>query len=236
MGNCGGGQSGGCGPTNPVATAEPEPEIMPGIAILLTGLPGAGKSTIAAELRDRLADDAGGRVSVFDGDQIRRARPAPLGFGREDRRRNLLHIAELAREVTASGGVAICAVIAPHVGPRDEMRRIIEPCGVFVLVFVDTPLRVCIERDPKGLYAQARRGLLTGLTGLDDPYDPPVDADLVIRTVQTPAPDAARLVVKLLHDRGLIAPAAPDDDAATATAAHGSPAHDGQRAWEPSAC
>ncbi|MBI4190730.1 MAG: adenylyl-sulfate kinase [Betaproteobacteria bacterium] len=153
-----------------------------GVVILLTGLPAAGKTTLAKALAAELENGAGRAVTLLDGDEVRRLLSSELGYSREHRRLNVLRHAYVAAEICRHGGVAVCALIAPYAADRAEMRRMVSPHGRFVQIYVATPLEVCEERDPKGLYARARAGNLAHMTGIDDPYEPPQDADIVIDT------------------------------------------------------
>jgi bifunctional enzyme CysN/CysC len=154
-----------------------------GATVWLTGLSGSGKSTIAYAVEERLV--AEGRAAyVLDGDNLRHGINADLSFSREDRTENIRRVGEVARLMADAGLVVLVPVISPYRADRDEVRRKHENIGLrFLEVFVDTPLEVCEERDPKGLYARARAGEITGMTGIDDPYEEPVDADLVVNTV-----------------------------------------------------
>ncbi|HOS92609.1 MAG TPA: adenylyl-sulfate kinase [Armatimonadota bacterium] len=149
-----------------------------GFTVWLTGLSGAGKSTIAeavaAELRGR-----GFKVEVLDGDVVRTNLSKGLGFSKEDRDTNIRRIAFVAHLLSRNNVVAITAAISPYRAIRDEARAMI---GNFVEVFADAPLAVCEERDTKGLYAKARSGELKGFTGVDDPYEAPLNAEVVCHT------------------------------------------------------
>ena len=173
-----------------------------GLTIFLTGLSGSGKSTIANILRVKLLEHSSRRVSLLDGDLVRKHLSSELGFSREHRELNVRRIAYVASEITLHGGIAICAPIAPYDAVRRDARRMIEAVGDFVLVFVDTPLAVCEGRDPKGLYAKARAGLLPSFTGVSDPYERPEDADIVLDTTDLSAADAADRVMAALTARG----------------------------------
>ena len=147
-----------------------------------TGLPSAGKSTIAHALADRLRA-AGERVQVLDGDEVRPHLSAGLGFSREDRDINVTRIGWVARLLASHGVVVLVPVIAPYADARDAVRDDHDRGAVpFAEVFVSTSLEVAESRDVKGLYAKARRGELSGLTGVDDPYEGPTQAELVIDT------------------------------------------------------
>jgi adenylylsulfate kinase len=147
--------------------------------VWLTGLPSAGKTTIARGLEKRLID-AGHRVEVLDGDVVRTHLTAGLGFSREDRDTNVRRIGFVANLLSRNGVVAVCSVISPFRAVRDELRELHE--GRFVEVHVATPVEVCAERDVKGLYARQRAGEITGLTGVDDPYEAPLAPDVVLDT------------------------------------------------------
>jgi bifunctional enzyme CysN/CysC len=154
------------------------PSAVPGLTVWFTGLSGAGKSTIADAVAQRLraADRV---VTVLDGDEIRRGLNADLGFSAADRSENIRRIGEVARLMAGAGLIVLVPVISPYRADRERARAIHAESGLaFVEVFVDTPLDVCEERDPKGLYARARAGELTGLTGVDDPYEVPEAPDV----------------------------------------------------------
>jgi len=170
-----------------------------GLTIFFTGLSGAGKSTTAEALRALLRGRTTRPVMLFDGDVVRRTLWPELGFSKGDRDTNIRRLGWLAAEVASSGGVAICASIAPYARPREEVRAMSVPDGGFVLVHMATPLEVCERRDPKGLYARARAGLLPEFTGVSDPYEPPDDAEIVLDLTET-TPDAAALrIVEFLQ-------------------------------------
>jgi sulfate adenylyltransferase len=181
-----------------------EPPDRRGVTVFLTGLSGSGKSTIANVLRVRLLEGGARRVTLLDGDVVRKHLSSELGFSREHRELNVRRIAYVASEITKHGGIAICAPIAPYDSVRRDARRMVEAVGDFVLVFVDTPLEVCEQRDPKGLYAKARAGLLPAFTGVSDPYEPPADAEIVLETTSESAAEAADRVMALLTTRGYL--------------------------------
>ena len=150
------------------------------VTVWFTGLSGAGKSTIAAAVAQQLMT-SGRPVTVLDGDEIRRGLNADLGFSAADRSENIRRIGEVARLMADAGLVVLVPVISPYRADRDRVRAIHADAGLaFVEVFVDTPLEVCEQRDPKGLYARARAGELKGLTGVDDPYEAPEAPDVRI--------------------------------------------------------
>jgi len=153
-----------------------------GATLWFTGLPSAGKSTIAHALARRLSED-GQRVQVLDGDEVRPHLSTDLGYTKEARDLNVSRIGWVARLLASHGVVVLVPVIAPYAAARDAVRAAHAAAGVpFSEVFVSTSLEVAESRDVKGLYARARRGELRGLTGLDDPYEPPAAAELVIDT------------------------------------------------------
>ena len=172
-----------------------------GKVVFFTGLSGSGKSTIARAVTDRIA--ASRTVTLLDGDVVRTHLSKGLGFSREDRDINIRRIGWVAAEVAKHGGVAVCAPIAPYDDTRRWVRETVERAagpGSMLLVWVATPLEVCEQRDTKGLYAKARAGQLSGFTGIDDPYEPPADAELVIDTSTMAVDEAVELVMELVAD------------------------------------
>ena len=153
----------------------------PGVTVFLTGLSGAGKSTIADALVAELEQDAV-PVTVLDGDVVRTHLSSELTFSREHRDLNIRRIGWVAGEIVKHGGTVVVAAIAPYEAAREEARQLVERHGRFVLVHLATPLEVCEQRDVKGLYAKARAGEIPGFTGVSDPYEPPARADLVLDT------------------------------------------------------
>jgi sulfate adenylyltransferase len=175
----------------------------PGRTVLFTGLSGSGKSTVARALVERLAGSR--TITLLDGDVVRTHLSKGLGFSAEDRDINIRRIGWVAAEVTKHGGLAVCAPIAPYDATRRWVREIVESAGgpgAFVLVWVSTPLDVCEARDVKGLYAKARAGELRGFTGIDDPYEEPGDAELVIDTSVMSVDDAVDRVIAFLDQVG----------------------------------
>jgi sulfate adenylyltransferase len=163
-----------------------------GAVVFLTGLSGAGKSTIAAALAADL-EGTGRHVSVIDGDELRRV-AAHLGFDAASREANIQRAAELAEERARDGHIVIAALIAPYERSRRLAREIVEVSAAFVLVYVRTPLEVAEARDPKGLYAKARAGEIKDFTGIDSPYEEPTEADLMIDTTTTSVPEAVQRI------------------------------------------
>ena len=174
-----------------------------GMCVWFTGLSGAGKSTIA-EILTVLMNEQGRSVTLLDGDVVRTHLSKGLGFSKEDRDANILRIGFVAAEVVRHGGVAICAAVSPYRATRNEVRRMFEP-NRFVEVFVDTPMSVCEQRDVKGIYQKARRGKIKGFTGVDDPYEPPENAEIVLDTVKREAEENAGRVMNHLVSLGVIA-------------------------------
>ena len=149
-----------------------------GAALLITGLPAAGKTTLGAALAGHLAKRFGRSVSLLDGDEVRKLLSSDLGFSRDHRRLNVLRHGYVASEIVRHGGIAICTLIAPYAADRTEMRQQVTRYGSFVEIYLSTPLAECERRDPKGLYAKARAGQLHHMTGIDDPYEPPRSPEL----------------------------------------------------------
>jgi sulfate adenylyltransferase len=179
--------------------SHPSTQKRTGRCLWFTGLSGAGKSTIASALAGKL-DQAGMVYTVLDGDAIRTHLSKGLGFSREDRDTNVLRIGFVAGEVVRHGGIVIVAAISPYRGTRDEVRRMIEAIapGGFVEVHVATPIDECERRDVKGLYARARRGEITGFTGVDDPYEPPLHPEVSLNTMQHSPDECACQVLEML--------------------------------------
>jgi sulfate adenylyltransferase len=172
--------------------------------VFFTGLSGSGKSTIARGLADLLVERGGRKVTLLDGDVVRRLLSAGLTFSRDDRDLNIRRIGYVAAEITRHGGVAICAPIAPYARTRAEVRRMVDAAGDFVLVHVATPLEECERRDRKGLYAKARAGLIPEFTGISDPYEVPEDAELVLDTSELSPDEAVARVFGLLVAGGWV--------------------------------
>jgi len=188
-------------------TAEILAEVHPpnhkrGLCLWFTGLSGCGKSTIASALIPMLMEH-GRQATVLDGDVVRTHLSKGLGFSKEDRDTNILRIGFVAGEIARHNGSVICAAISPYRATRNEARKMSGE-DRFVEIFVNTPLEVCEARDIKGLYAKARRGEIKGFTGIDDPYEEPVDPEIVLNTVDTTPEDNARAIIDYLKERGYI--------------------------------
>jgi adenylyl-sulfate kinase len=172
-----------------------------GLTVWLTGLSGSGKSTIAAAVSERVAA-RGVLTYTLDGDNLRHGLNGDLGFSAADRAENVRRVAEVARLFADAGVVALVPVISPYRAGREHARALHAAAGLtFVEVFVDAPVDVCEARDPKGLYAKARAGEITGFTGVDDPYEPPTEPDIVIETATTSVDDAVTAILTFLEPR-----------------------------------
>ncbi|MFD8148673.1 adenylyl-sulfate kinase [Streptomyces sp. NPDC059708] len=174
-----------------------------GATVWLTGLPSAGKTTIAYALAERLRVE-GHRVEVLDGDEIREFLSAGLGFGREDRHTNVQRIGFVAELLASNGVKALVPVIAPFADSREAVAKRHAAAGTHYLeVHVATPVEVCSERDVKGLYAKQAAGEISGLTGVDDPYEAPQAPDLRIESHTQTVQESASALHALLTERGL---------------------------------
>jgi len=173
-----------------------------GFCVWFTGLSGAGKSTTAEIVVGRLLEH-GRQVTLLDGDVVRTQLSKGLGFSKEDRDTNILRIGFVAAEIVRHGGAVVCAAVSPYRATRDRVREIVG-ADRFFEVFVDTPLAVCESRDKKGMYAQARRGAIRNFTGIDDPYEPPPAAEIVLDTTRATADANARRIIAYLVDRGYV--------------------------------
>jgi sulfate adenylyltransferase len=174
-----------------------------GVCLWFTGLSGSGKST-TAEILTSLMLEHGRQITVLDGDVVRTHLSKGLGFSPEDRDTNILRIGYVASEITRHGGVVVCAAISPYRATRNEVRKMVGEN--FIEVFVDTPIEVCEQRDVKGMYARARRGQITGFTGVDDPYEEPVNPEIALDTVNASAAENARRIADFLIERGFLQP------------------------------
>lgn len=181
-----------------------------GVTVFFTGLPGAGKSTLASTLASIITDTTRRAVTLLDGDVVRQHLSSELSYSREHRDLNIVRIAFVAAEITRHGGIAICAAIAPYRDARRRARAMIQACGGFVEVYVSTPLEVCEARDPKGMYAKARNGLIKHFTGVSDPYQTPEYPEIEIDTRAHTASEAVGSVVDYLVRDGFIELAAAD--------------------------
>ena len=167
-----------------------------------TGLSGAGKSTLANALEHELYK-RNHHSYLLDGDNVRHGLNKDLGFSDKDRVENIRRIGEAAKLFVDAGLIVLCAFISPFRSDRNIVRSLFEP-GEFIEVFVDTPLGVCEARDPKGLYKKARRGQIKHFTGIDSPYEPPEDAQVVVNTAEFSVEQAVEKMTAYLKDQGII--------------------------------
>ena len=172
-----------------------------GFTLWFTGLSGSGKSTLSGRVAPMLRE-LGLRVEVLDGDEVRENLSKGLGFSKEDRDTNVRRIGFVANLLARNGVVAITAAISPYRAIRDELRAKAE--APFVEVFVDVPLAVAEQRDPKGLYKKARAGQIPSFTGVTDPYEPPAKPEIVVRTAEAPLAVCAEQIIAYLRSRGLV--------------------------------
>jgi adenylyl-sulfate kinase len=174
-----------------------------GATVWFTGLPGAGKSTIAAAVEERLIT-AGQPAVVLDGDNLRHGLNGDLGFDEQGRSENVRRAAHVARLFAESGTIALVGLVSPYATDRQAAAALHAADGLeFIEIFVDTPLELCEQRDPKGLYGRARAGELDGLTGVDAPYERPAEPDLVLGACAETLQDGVHRVLALLSARGL---------------------------------
>jgi sulfate adenylyltransferase len=178
-----------------------------GLVVLFTGLSGAGKSTIARGVADALLETGERTVTLLDGDVVRRHLSAGLGYSAADRDTNVRRIGWVAAEAARHGGLVVCCPIAPYAAARQAAREFARAAGAgFILVYVSTSIEECEKRDRKGLYAKARAGQLTGMTGVDDPYEVPTDAELTLDTSGLPVTEGIATVLRHLGAHGWIEP------------------------------
>ncbi len=175
-----------------------------GFTLFLTGLSGAGKSTIARVLYSKVLEIGDRPVTLLDGDIVRRNLSSELKFSKEHRDINVRRIGFVASEITKNRGIAICAPIAPYASTRREIRSAIEAYGGFIEIHVATPIEECEKRDRKGMYAKARAGMIKGFTGVDDPYEIPADPELRIDTSNITPDEAAQEILLYLGRKGYI--------------------------------
>ncbi|MEZ5100616.1 MAG: adenylyl-sulfate kinase [Thermoleophilia bacterium] len=174
-----------------------------GFTLWFTGLSGAGKTTIAHLVGPEL-DARGKLVEYLDGDVVRTHLSKGLGFSKEDRDTNIERIGWVASRLTRAGAAVICAAISPYAETRAKARAMVEPFGSFVEVFVQASVDECARRDVKGLYAKAFAGEIKGFTGVDDPYEAPESAEVVLNTEEHSPEESAKILVAKLEELGLV--------------------------------
>jgi sulfate adenylyltransferase len=180
------------------------PKHKQGVCIWFTGLAAAGKSTIA-EVLTVILQEHGRQVTLLDGDVVRTHLSKGLGFSKDDRDTNIRRMGFVASELVRHGGVVVCAAVSPYRATRNDVRNMVGK-EQYVEVFVDTPLEICEQRDSKGLYARARRGEITGFTGIDDPYEPPQHPEVCLDTEAHTPEENAHLIMDYLIQRGFVPP------------------------------
>jgi len=175
-----------------------------GFTVFFTGLSGAGKSTIANALLVKLMEIGDRPVTLLDGDIVRQNLSSELTFSKEHRDLNVLRMGYVASEVTKHRGIAISALIAPYLETRQKIRNTISSFGGFIEVYVNTSLEICEQRDRKGLYAKARSGLIPHFTGVTDPYEPPINSEIVLFTEETDVESNVNLIIKYIRELGFL--------------------------------
>ena len=172
------------------------------VVVWFTGLSGAGKSTIANIVEQKL-NIAGYHTMMLDGDNVRHGLNRDLGFTEPDRVENIRRVGEVAKLILESGLIVLCSFISPYRAEREMVRRLVAD-GEFIEVFVDTPLQDCIQRDPKGLYAKVKAGKIKNFTGIDAPYEVPDQPEIQLQTRDRSAEELANIVVSALRERKIV--------------------------------
>lgn len=181
-----------------------------GCTIWFTGLSGAGKTTVAFALEEYLVS-RGIPAYGLDGDNIRTGLNKNLGFAPEDREENIRRVAEVGKLFADSGVVALCSFVSPYNKDRDIARQLHKEVGLpFFEIFVDTPLEECERRDVKGLYKKARAGIIKGFTGIDQPYEKPLNPEVVLNTVENSVAECVQQIVQILMEHGIVNQAVAD--------------------------
>jgi len=171
---------------------------MEGFTLWMTGLPGSGKSTLAGLLKAKLERDYGKRVEVLDGDEVRKGLSRDLGLSREDREEHAWRVSFVSKLLSRNRVIAIVALISPYRTSRERAKEMIGE-DRFVEVFVKASLQTCEKRDPKGLYAKARRGEIINMTGIQDPYEEPTSPDILVETEIGTPDESAQTVIRSLQ-------------------------------------
>jgi len=172
-----------------------------GFCIWLTGLPCAGKTSIANKLYERLSQHSY-KVKLFDGDEVRKTISKDLGFSKADRIENMKRVATIVKEFVNEGYIVICALVSPYKEERNKVRQMFMNSN-FIEVFVDAPLEVCEKRDTKGMYKKARAGLIKNFTGIDDPYELPENPEIHLKTNILSLEESVNLIIKFIIDNKL---------------------------------
>jgi len=171
-----------------------------GFVLWFTGLSGSGKTTVARRVAEILRGK-GFKVELLDGDEVRKWLSPEAGFTREDRTRHLIRVANVARLLARNGVIVLCSFVSPYIEVRKKIREIIEKEGIrFFEIYVKCSLEECIRRDPKGLYKRALRGEIKNMTGIDDPYEPPPNPEIVINTENNPIEELVEHVLQKINE------------------------------------
>ncbi len=184
-------------------TAAKLPQRPRGFTIWMTGLPGSGKSTLAGMLKEKFEGEYGRFVEVLDGDEVRKGLSRDLGLSREDREEHARRVSYLAKVLSRNGVISIVALISPYRISRASAREVIGREN-FVEVYVKASLETCMKRDPKGLYAKARRGEINNMTGLQDPYEEPTSPDITVDTERNSQEECVDEIIKRLIEMGFL--------------------------------
>ncbi len=174
-----------------------------GFVVWFTGLPGSGKTTIAKGVMEELRK-RGYRVELLDGDWVRKTINPDAGFTREERNRHLYRVAWIARLLARNGVIVLCSFVSPYRDTRAKIREIVEEEVPFIEAFVKCSLEEVIRRDPKGLYKRALRGEIKHMTGIDDPYEEPLNPEITVDSEHNSIEENVKTVIKYLEDKGLI--------------------------------
>jgi len=175
-----------------------------GFTVFFTGLSGAGKTTLAKMLVTKLLEQGERQVTLLDGDIVRTNLSSELGFSKEHRSINVRRIGFVASEITKNGGIAICAPIAPYEADRRANRRLISRYGIYIEVYVSTPLKVCEERDVKGFYRSARQNLTKSFTGISDPYEAPTNPEIAVDTSKATPEELVNRIYEKIRETGCL--------------------------------